>query len=263
MPPVGMPRPDAATQTALISYLETSLDRRAATHPNPGRHLPHRLNRAEYHERDSRSAGARRRRRVSAAAGRLGGRLRQQRRLARRVAVAARALPLSGREDQRARCRRSLDRSELRDVSHSWRRVTDVAERRPASRHARRVDGASHVPARRRVRDQGQAARDQSRFHSRSRVRASARGHCRWRARAARAGWRSRGLHTVVAQRDQRGELTRRAVAGAREGARRGSARSARHFFSDRSRRAATGCSPSSAARSSRRITWAFLTSRT
>jgi len=48
MPPVGMPRPDAATQTALISYLETSLDRRAATHPNPGRHLPHRLNRAEY-----------------------------------------------------------------------------------------------------------------------------------------------------------------------------------------------------------------------
>ena len=48
MPPVGVPRPDAATQTALISYLETSLDRRAATHPNPGRHLPHRLNRAEY-----------------------------------------------------------------------------------------------------------------------------------------------------------------------------------------------------------------------
>src|ERR1044072_8245756 len=34
MPPVGMPRPDAATQTALISYLETSLDRRAAATPN-------------------------------------------------------------------------------------------------------------------------------------------------------------------------------------------------------------------------------------
>jgi mono/diheme cytochrome c family protein len=48
MPPVGMPRPDAATQAALISYLETTLDRRAATTPNPGRHLPHRLNRAEY-----------------------------------------------------------------------------------------------------------------------------------------------------------------------------------------------------------------------
>ncbi len=48
MPPVGMPRPDAATQAALVSYLETSLDRRAAATPNPGRHLPHRLNRAEY-----------------------------------------------------------------------------------------------------------------------------------------------------------------------------------------------------------------------
>jgi len=48
MPPVGMPRPDAATQAALISYLETALDRRAAATPNPGRHLPHRLNRAEY-----------------------------------------------------------------------------------------------------------------------------------------------------------------------------------------------------------------------
>jgi mono/diheme cytochrome c family protein len=48
MPPMGMPRPDAATQAALISYLETTLDRRAAATPNPGRHLPHRLNRAEY-----------------------------------------------------------------------------------------------------------------------------------------------------------------------------------------------------------------------
>jgi len=48
MPPSGMPRPDAATQHALVSFLETTLDRKAAEHPNPGRHLPHRLNRAEY-----------------------------------------------------------------------------------------------------------------------------------------------------------------------------------------------------------------------
>ena len=48
MPPAGMPRPDAATQNALASFLETTLDRKAAEHPNPGRHLPHRLNRAEY-----------------------------------------------------------------------------------------------------------------------------------------------------------------------------------------------------------------------
>jgi mono/diheme cytochrome c family protein len=48
MPPAGMPRPDAATEQALVSFLETALDRKAAEHPNPGRHLPHRLNRAEY-----------------------------------------------------------------------------------------------------------------------------------------------------------------------------------------------------------------------
>jgi mono/diheme cytochrome c family protein len=48
MPPAGMPRPDAATESALVSFLETTLDRKAVEHPNPGRHLPHRLNRAEY-----------------------------------------------------------------------------------------------------------------------------------------------------------------------------------------------------------------------
>jgi hypothetical protein len=48
MPPAGMPRPDLATQTALVSYLEEALDRAAAEHPDPGRQSPHRLNRAEY-----------------------------------------------------------------------------------------------------------------------------------------------------------------------------------------------------------------------
>ncbi len=48
MPPAGMPRPDDATMNSLVSFLETTLDRRATEHPNPGRHLPHRLNRAEY-----------------------------------------------------------------------------------------------------------------------------------------------------------------------------------------------------------------------
>jgi mono/diheme cytochrome c family protein len=48
MPPVGLPRPDAATYDSLISYLETSLDRAAAMNPNPGRATLHRLNRTEY-----------------------------------------------------------------------------------------------------------------------------------------------------------------------------------------------------------------------
>ena len=49
MPPVGMPRPDAATYDKVSSYLETALDREAAAKPNPG-DLPnlHRLTRTEY-----------------------------------------------------------------------------------------------------------------------------------------------------------------------------------------------------------------------
>jgi hypothetical protein len=48
MPPAGMPRPDPGTHDALVTFLEDALDRHAAAHPNPGRHLPHRLNRVEY-----------------------------------------------------------------------------------------------------------------------------------------------------------------------------------------------------------------------
>jgi uncharacterized protein DUF1592/uncharacterized protein DUF1588/uncharacterized protein DUF1587/uncharacterized protein DUF1585/uncharacterized protein DUF1595/cytochrome c len=48
MPPEGARRPDKATSDGLIGWLETELDRTAASHPNPGRPLPHRLNRAEY-----------------------------------------------------------------------------------------------------------------------------------------------------------------------------------------------------------------------
>src|SRR5262245_11536093 len=49
MPPVGRPRPDAASFDALVSYLKTGLDAHATAHPNPGRtEAFHRLNRAEY-----------------------------------------------------------------------------------------------------------------------------------------------------------------------------------------------------------------------
>jgi len=49
MPPAKVHiRPDATTASAFASFLETTLDRSAAAHPNPGRAPVHRLNRAEY-----------------------------------------------------------------------------------------------------------------------------------------------------------------------------------------------------------------------
>ena len=48
MPPQGMPRPDAATHDALLSYLIGELDRAAAARPDPGRAILRRLNRTEY-----------------------------------------------------------------------------------------------------------------------------------------------------------------------------------------------------------------------
>ncbi len=48
MPPSGMPRPEPASVTAFVSWLESSLDRAAEADPNPGRPGIHRLNRAEY-----------------------------------------------------------------------------------------------------------------------------------------------------------------------------------------------------------------------
>jgi cytochrome c551/c552 len=48
MPPPGLPRPDKPALDSFVGYFETSLDRVAATKPNPGRLPMHRLNRAEY-----------------------------------------------------------------------------------------------------------------------------------------------------------------------------------------------------------------------
>jgi Protein of unknown function (DUF1592)/Protein of unknown function (DUF1588)/Protein of unknown function (DUF1585)/Protein of unknown function (DUF1587)/Protein of unknown function (DUF1595)/Cytochrome C oxidase, cbb3-type, subunit III len=48
MPPQPSRRPDHATYQELIRFLEGELDRAAATTPNPGRPVLHRLNRAEY-----------------------------------------------------------------------------------------------------------------------------------------------------------------------------------------------------------------------
>jgi mono/diheme cytochrome c family protein len=48
MPPPGAPRPPVEAVNALAAYLEASLDRAAATNPNPGCVRIHRLNRNEY-----------------------------------------------------------------------------------------------------------------------------------------------------------------------------------------------------------------------
>jgi hypothetical protein len=48
MPPPGLPQPDPAARQNLISNLEDQLDRASEAHPNPGRPVLHRLNRAEY-----------------------------------------------------------------------------------------------------------------------------------------------------------------------------------------------------------------------
>ena len=48
MPPMGMPKPDAAARTAFVASLESTIDQAAASHPSPGRATLHRLNRSEY-----------------------------------------------------------------------------------------------------------------------------------------------------------------------------------------------------------------------
>jgi len=49
MPPSNVrSRPDPQTAAAFVAYLESTLDRAAIAHPNPGRAPVHRLNRAEY-----------------------------------------------------------------------------------------------------------------------------------------------------------------------------------------------------------------------
>lgn len=48
MPPQGAPQPDSSSRLEVVEFLEYQLDRAAAEHPDPGRPLLHRLNRAEY-----------------------------------------------------------------------------------------------------------------------------------------------------------------------------------------------------------------------
>ncbi|HYZ82954.1 MAG TPA: DUF1587 domain-containing protein, partial [Bryobacteraceae bacterium] len=48
MPPLNLPRPDAATISEFVKWSERELDKSAEAKPNPGAPAIHRLNRAEY-----------------------------------------------------------------------------------------------------------------------------------------------------------------------------------------------------------------------
>ena len=48
MPPPGLPRPDDATYSEVVAWLENHLDHAASLQPDPGRVVLHRLNRKEY-----------------------------------------------------------------------------------------------------------------------------------------------------------------------------------------------------------------------
>ncbi len=48
MPPTGLPRASQDVTDRLVTWLGNELDRAAAEHPDPGRIVVHRLNRAEY-----------------------------------------------------------------------------------------------------------------------------------------------------------------------------------------------------------------------
>ena len=175
--------------TRSASWLETALDRAAATQPDPGRtETFHRLNRAEYPNaiRDllaldvdvSRAAAGRRCRRAG---------LRQHRRRAVGLAGAARALHVGGAEDQpaggRAADRAPVDR-DLHGAADSSLQDDRMSEDLPfGSRGGMAV--RHQLPGRRRVHDQDPAAAQLRRLHPRPRRAAAARGAARRRARSS------------------------------------------------------------------------------
>ena len=129
MPPPDVPRPPLAEYEGLRDWLEAEIDRAAAARPNPGRGgaapaEPHRVR-----QRHPRSARSRDRRRDAPAAGRLGARLRQHRRLADDLADAARVVR-DRRRARRAHGRRLLEVADRGDLPRVERRVAESAPRR-------------------------------------------------------------------------------------------------------------------------------------
>ena len=110
MPPAGAKRPDRGSLDAFAAAIEGTIDHFAANNPNPGRAPLHRMNRVEYANAIRDLLGARRRSVYAASRGRFEPRLRQHRRRTGRLAIAAGALRVRGREDQQARGRENATR---------------------------------------------------------------------------------------------------------------------------------------------------------
>ena len=165
-------------------HLARAAARRGGGHAEPG---PSRAPSPEPHrvpQRRARSAGARHRRRVvAAAARRLGLRVRQDRRLPRRVTGAPGALPVGGRAHQLAGGRRPGRRSRLRHLHRAPGPVAGQARGRHAVRHRRRHQGHAHLPGGRRVRPPGHALPHQRGPDPRARAHAPDRDHGGRRAR--------------------------------------------------------------------------------
>ena len=211
MPPQGARHPSVADVHALTAYLESALDQRRRCTRNPGRPLLHRLNRAEYAQRHSRSAGARRRRRVAAAGRRLGygfdniadvlgvspALLERYLSAAETISALAVGDPAIGRPARRPTA-----------SARTSRRISTSKACRSA-----RVGGIwsrPHVPARRRVRLQGRAVPDQPRNDARPRVSAPGRVH--GRRRSACISPRSAATQDLTAAFEQADATTADAV---------------------------------------------------
>ena len=173
MPPQGARRPDDATTHALVSWLEQGLDRAAADHPNPGRPLLHRLNRAEYTNaiRDLLALD------VDATSllppdDSAYGFDNISDVLGVSPSLQERYLSAAGRRSAALAIGDPGMRPGERHVSRAAGSVAESAHRGSAARHDRRLARSPHLPARRRVRVPDEALSHQPEHHARPRVRA-------------------------------------------------------------------------------------------
>ena len=140
MPPQGAPRPDDAAQTALRHLARDDASTAAsAARPNPGRPASASAQPRRVPERHPRSARARRRCRVAAAAPTI----RATASTTSRTCWASRRRCSSAtwaRPRRSARWRSAIRRiaADRRDLSRALRPDADAPHRRPAARHARR-----------------------------------------------------------------------------------------------------------------------------